>query len=324
MKTNSWRSLTASTVMRFLFTIALVTFWVSCADDSQNLKGPDADAGSAKGKSTENTNYSPTFASADGYTWTITVDQAGKKALSHMIIQMVGCDGTLLSISDISSVVEILPEGVVAPDSYAGLDISDTEGNGTGCAVGAGHFVKIQNFVNKTGVLVIQITFASKVTSISLLLKAGTFCTPTPFTSSQTVTISCTTCENEETAWGEGTEYPCNGGWATYSTYVEDGSLTLFAGQTSDAGTAVFSSDGNNVTITITLNAGWQLNSNKGEPIKVRAYANAPTAGACPVQIGHFEFKTYSGSGGIYTITVPGASYYGIHLDVVNSADCGG
>ncbi len=47
MNMHSWQALTTSKVLRVFFTIVLVTFWTACADDSQNLKGPDADAASA-------------------------------------------------------------------------------------------------------------------------------------------------------------------------------------------------------------------------------------------------------------------------------------
>jgi hypothetical protein len=323
MHAISWPEF-SSKALRFIFTIAFVVFWTACADESQNLKGPDADASSAKGKSTENTNYSPSFSTTDGYTWTITIDQAGRKALSHMIIQMTGCDGALLSISDIENVEEVLPVGVMPPDGYTGLSVVDTEGSGTGCVVGLGHFVKIQNFVNKTGVLVIKITFSSKVTSISMLLKAGTFCTPVPFVSNQSV--NCNECEKGETAWGAGSRYCSSGTWATYTTYVEGGSAILYAGQTYEAGKVDFSSDGINVTLTITLNPGWELDLDKyfgeaDQTIKVQPYSSTPI---CYVQPGQFQYKSYSGSNGVYTVTIPGlpASYYGIHLDVTRPIDC--
>lgn len=38
---RSWQVFSGKT-LRFLFTIALVAFWTACADDSQNLNGPDA------------------------------------------------------------------------------------------------------------------------------------------------------------------------------------------------------------------------------------------------------------------------------------------
>jgi hypothetical protein len=325
MKTKGW--LSSPKLGEALFTIILVVLWSACVDETQQLSGPGADAASTKGKSAENTNYLPALETTDGYTWTITIDQTGKKSISHLILQEItGCDRAFLSISDIESVEEIMPNGMVPPDGYSGLEVVDSEGRGTGCIVANGYFVKIQNFVNKNGVLVLSLTFNSKVTQLSMLLKAGTFCSDS-FVSEE---VKCTECEKEETAWGAGIDYPdpCSGngggGWATYSTYVEGGSVTLYAGQTYNAGTARFSSDGSNVIITITLNSGFVLKSNTSEPIKIQPYASEPTCSDQP-RPGQFDIKTYSDlGGGVYKITIPGvhANYYGIHLDVLRPVEC--
>jgi hypothetical protein len=113
-----------------------------------------------------------------------------------------------------------------------------------------------------------------------------------------------------ETAWAAGARYVRQGNWATYTAYSGSAkSVTLFAGQTMNAGTAAFSAvSGGMVTITITLKEGWRLKAGN-EAVKIQGYTSAPSGNPSPGL-----FTTYKGKS--VTITVPQRAFYGIHLDV--------
>jgi hypothetical protein len=111
-----------------------------------------------------------------------------------------------------------------------------------------------------------------------------------------------------ETAWADGIRYVDRGNWATYTPRPDDGvPVILYAGQTMEAGTVVFSDGG--LTITINFNSGWDLDDVL-EPVKIQGYDVAPTSNPSPGL-----FTTYKGDdleinlGQVY-------AYYGIHLDV--------
>jgi hypothetical protein len=123
-------------------------------------------------------------------------------------------------------------------------------------------------------------------------------------------------CWKDETAWAAGTRYNANrnGNWATYTSY--DGTaknVTLFAGQSLEAGKVDFSAssmDGE-VNITITLNPGWRF-AIVDENVKVQDYKDAPSGNVNP---GGFDHKE-TASENPYTITVPFNKFYGVHVDV--------
>jgi hypothetical protein len=122
-------------------------------------------------------------------------------------------------------------------------------------------------------------------------------------------------CEWEgETAWAHGPRYEDQGNWATYTSYVPNSTVILYAGQTMDAGTVHFSEavDGF-VTITITLNGGWRFFDDPGmENVKIQDYENAPSGNPAP---GGFDHKGYA-TGSPFSIEVPANSFYGVHVDV--------
>lgn len=125
------------------------------------------------------------------------------------------------------------------------------------------------------------------------------------------------TCYQEETAWADGDTYVDQGNWATYVAYNGSATTqTLYAGQTLDAGTVSISAPDANgdVTITITLNAGWSL-QNVNEGIKIQGYDTQPTGNPSPG-----SFTTYKGND--LTVVVPASNYYGIHADVQLEVDC--
>lgn len=138
------------------------------------------------------------------------------------------------------------------------------------------------------------------------------------------VTLTLNECEEPcydffwkgETAWAangytSGTlRYINQGNWATYTAYSgSEKSVTLFAGQTMNAGTVDFSAvSGGMVTITITLNEGWRLEEGD-EGVHIQGYSSAPSGNPSPGL-----FTTYKGNS--LSIMVPQSNFYGVHLDV--------
>jgi hypothetical protein len=151
-------------------------------------------------------------------------------------------------------------------------------------------------------------------------------------------------CFADETAWaangntpGE-LRYNRRGNWATYVEYKGVAkTVTLFAGQTINVGTAEFSApDNGEVVITFTLTGDWVFGVNyelddegnlklddEGNPIrdnniKVQDYLSAPGGNPAP---GLFAWKAI-GSGTSASITVPLNKFYGVHLDVAEPVEC--
>jgi len=114
----------------------------------------------------------------------------------------------------------------------------------------------------------------------------------------------------DETAWAAGTRYVSRGNWATFTPYVPDSTVNLYAGQTMLAGTVYFSTPVDGwVTITITLTPPWEF-APVFENMKVQDYAEAPSGNPSP---GLFAWKTTAPPA---TITVPLNNFYGVHADV--------
>jgi|GEM_PF-3171437 len=128
-------------------------------------------------------------------------------------------------------------------------------------------------------------------------------------------------CWKDETAWASGPRYTSKGNWATYTPYVAEGTVTLYADKTMEAGSVHFSAvlDGK-VTITITLNSGWRFNPYKDENVKIQDYASPPSGNPSP---GLFMWKGTADSGSnTFSIEVPANNYYGVHVDVQHRAAC--
>jgi hypothetical protein len=144
-------------------------------------------------------------------------------------------------------------------------------------------------------------------------------------------------CFEDETAWAFGNRYVRKGNWATYTIYEPNKIVTLFAGQTLEAGQVTFgeSIDGV-ITISIQLFDDWVFSVNyeldengniildeNGEPIrdnniKVQDYEMTPTGNPAP---GLFNWKT-SGIGQYKEIVVPINNFYGVHVDVAIPVEC--
>lgn len=119
-----------------------------------------------------------------------------------------------------------------------------------------------------------------------------------------------------ETAWAAGLSYNEQGNWATYTPYSgTTNSVTLYAGQTMNAGTVSFSAPvEGQVTITITLNSGWRFKA-VSENVKIQDYATAPSGNPEP---GQFDHK-YHATGSSVSVDVPVNNFYGVHVDVEHS-----
>jgi len=117
-----------------------------------------------------------------------------------------------------------------------------------------------------------------------------------------------------ETAWAAGLRYQNPGSWATYTPYVADSTVNLWAGQTMLAGAVTFSApqDGM-VTIEIQLNGGWRFDPAATAPVKVQDYDTAPSGNP---SLGLFAHKAAVIDGNLAVIVVPENNFYGIHVDV--------
>jgi hypothetical protein len=125
-----------------------------------------------------------------------------------------------------------------------------------------------------------------------------------------------------ETAWAaDGTQpgqlpYNTDGGnWATYVSYKNAKTTTLFAGRTIPVGTVTFSGVTNKqVTITIELSNGWSFDQ-ASENLKVQDYKSAPSGNPAP---GLFDHKnTCDHQQTTCSIVVPANKFYGVHVGVV-------
>ena len=115
-----------------------------------------------------------------------------------------------------------------------------------------------------------------------------------------------------ETAWAAGSRYVSRGNWATYTPYVPGSTVTLFAGQTMNAGTVSFSAPvGGMVEITVTLNSGWRFEA-VDENVKIQDYAVAPSGHPAPGLFAHKGTAT----GSPFSVWVPQNNFYGVHVNV--------
>lgn len=115
-----------------------------------------------------------------------------------------------------------------------------------------------------------------------------------------------------ETAWAAGIRYVRRGNWATYTPYVPNSTVILYAGQTINVGSVHFSAPvAGKVTITINLTGSWEF-APRAENVKIQDYATAPSGNPAP---GLFAWKG-TGVGQTFSIEVPVNNFYGVHVDV--------
>jgi hypothetical protein len=134
-------------------------------------------------------------------------------------------------------------------------------------------------------------------------------------------------CWEGQTAWADGERYVARGNWATW-TECEDGTVTLYAGQTLEAGTVEISGCGTEeVTIIITLNEGWRFaEDEEGNPVpenlKIQGYeCDDPALNLSPSP-GLFTTSKTTESGNSAEVTVDPYCIYGIHVDVQQLVEC--
>ena len=136
-------------------------------------------------------------------------------------------------------------------------------------------------------------------------------------------------CYQEETAWSSGVRYVKKGNWATYTAYAGNPmSVTIYAGQTIPAGTAIFSAPASGmVTITINLSPNFIFYYDQSDlvadyNIKIQDYGAGGPPAKNPAP-GQFAWKSTALFGShSASVVVPMASYYGIHLDVAYETVC--
>lgn len=126
---------------------------------------------------------------------------------------------------------------------------------------------------------------------------------------------------SDETAWAANGNVPLEirytpqGNWATYVEYAGVAKVTtMFAGRTTDVGTASFSAPSaeGEVTITIQLTGSWSFAA--GSVVAVQDYDTAPSGNPAP---GLFDHKV-DASGQTVVITVPENNFYGVHAVVAS------
>ena len=140
----------------------------------------------------------------------------------------------------------------------------------------------------------------------------------TTVTSITVVAAECVECVwNHETAWAAGDPHVEQGNWATYTSYVPDSTVTLFAGRTLEAGTVHFSAPyivdtDVMITITVSLNPAFRF-QDVAENVKIQDYAAAPSGNP---DVGHFATKVNATGSSFSVENVPTNNFYGVHVDV--------
>ncbi len=113
-----------------------------------------------------------------------------------------------------------------------------------------------------------------------------------------------------ETAWAAGDRFTQRGSWATYTPYLYDATVPLYAGQHHEAGTVQLSAPaGGLVTITIELDEDWYF-ADVSENVKIQDYSGPPSGNPTP---GRFDWK-FTAAGQTFTEAVPENNYYGVHV----------
>jgi hypothetical protein len=115
----------------------------------------------------------------------------------------------------------------------------------------------------------------------------------------------------DETAWAAGDRFTQRGNWATYTPYIPDATVALYAGQHHEAGTVHLSEpvDGF-VTISIELDEDWYF-ADISENVKIQDYSGAPSGNPAP---GSFDWK-FTAIGQTFIEVVPENNYYGVHIE---------
>jgi len=291
------------------FSWSLVIAFAAFACQMQDEPTAIFDDKTSAGPSTPGAYVITSSSSADGQTFTITVDQSAAKATSNLLFQLFDCDGAALTVSNITTFT------VNGVDKMDKLDSS--VGQGTACStVYPDPYIHFGQSI-QSDIYVIEFSLDKPSKGGSFVIKSTNDCFGAN-DPNYAFTHDCTpppACYEEESAWSAGTRYVTRGNWATYSAYMA-GSVNVYAGKNKFAGTVTMSevsSDGK-VTITIALNEGWSLQE-VSNPVKIQGYnTSVPSGNPSP---GRFASK-----GSSLTVTLAKADYYGIHLDVREAVAC--
>ena len=300
----------------FISSLMLAVVAMACQMQEDPMPLTDQSS-SGSGILTTAASYSNSYSfSPDGKTLTLTVNaaDASAKNISHLNFKFSSCDGNALTVANIT--------GVTGNGTDLMSKLGSVEGQGNDCfGLLADPFIKLDQGFNGFPVVVV-FTFDTSLSGGQFLLKAGSSKSPTGggcfgvSDPNYAFSRSCApppSCFNTESGWATGPRYVTRGNWATYTPY-QQGTVNIYAGQSKFAGTATMSAvSGGNVTITIALNSGWSL-QNVSNPVKIQGYSTAPSGNPSP---GRFASKGTS-----LTVTVPYASFYGIHLDVQEAVTC--
>lgn len=183
MKSMDWLLLRRSKVVAIAALLALAS---ACADDSEDLTGPPADASARKPEKVSSSSSSSPGNSAssasdyciadpvtDGVTWTYTITRKpGAKAISHFIIDLNNCPDETQPLLTIANITSATVNGVDWP-------LSDSEGSGTGCDLGGTPSIVKFDDLPDADVYVIQFVLdASRHNYLTTpaWIKAGTSC----------------------------------------------------------------------------------------------------------------------------------------------------
>jgi len=297
-----------------IFIAVLSFFIVSCQKENYEIT-PQAETElfSLKNVSAGNYDINATHSYVDGATTlTFVIDQSGAQDISHMLFQLVDCNGEYLTINNVTSVTV---NGIEWTDDEL---LKSTTGR-TGCEFDNNFsFIKLDNFNFDGGEVTVVITFSGKVESLDYKIKSATNCFDFSYVTDLCGDEKCYEFDGE-TAWAGSLRYNTRGNWATYVDLKSNGNtVTLYAGRTVEVGTASFSDvvDGK-ISISIELSGDWifaesEMGVAVNENIKIQDYSSKPSGNPSP---GLFAHKA-TATGKTYVIEVPASNFYGIHLDV--------
>jgi hypothetical protein len=289
---------------------ALVFMAYACnTEDITPMDGADALGKNSSNAKRNNVNapakeaYTSLEASESSGVFTIILDQTGRYAVSHLLLQFVDCDGAHLDASAVTS-------ATVNGEEWT---VDSTTGAGTDC-----HFSNSESFIKLDGIevadadVVVELTFNTMVDGGLVLVKAGSTC-------SEPLAINASNCPIETVChiWENETAYAgdnAGSGAAWWFTFDGEGEQKIYAGKKAVAGASVKLQSGN---IIITLGDNMKLDGD-AESVKVLGYDELPTTRpesgkANPNQI-------YAGTA--LTVSVAEYAHYVIHLDVEVKTPC--
>jgi len=289
--------------LSWIFALAFVAY--ACdTEDITPMDGADAlgknssDAKRNNVNATAKLDYTSLISSESNGVFSITLDQTGRYAVSHLLLQFVDCDGAYLDASAVTS-------ATVNGEEWT---VDSTTGSGTGCAFDNGmSFIKLDNISVSAANVVVELTFNTQVDGGSVLVKAGPTC-------SAPLAVTASNCADDEKcySWSGETAYggdSAGAGAAWWYAFDGNGEQKIYAGQNEVEGASVKLQNGQ---IVITLGDNMVLIAGD-ETVKILGYdelpSSRPASGGGPGSA-----RIYAGTD--LTVTVAEYTYYVIHLDV--------